>query len=83
MKTQSLRENAISAAGLLGLGFGLMLVPASPAFATISNFSINEAATLAPNGLSAAVTGTILCTVGEAAHGDTDPRQTNRQCCRV
>lgn len=67
MKTQSLRGNAISAAGLLGLGFGLMLVPASPAFADISDFSINGAATLGSNGLSATVTGTILCSVGEMA----------------
>jgi hypothetical protein len=45
-------------------GFGLMLVPASPAFAGISNFSIDQPATLAANGLQATVTGTVRCPGG-------------------
>jgi hypothetical protein len=62
MKIRSLRSSA-----LLALGFGLMLVPASPAFAGISNFSIDQTAILASDGGSAQVAGSVLCPSGKTA----------------
>jgi hypothetical protein len=64
MKIQSLRSGR---SALLALGIGLLLVPASPAFAGISNFSIDQTAILASDGRSAQVAGTILCPTGEFA----------------
>jgi hypothetical protein len=52
MKIQSLRSGR---SALLALGIGLLLVPASPAFAVASD------------GRSAQVAGTILCPTGEFA----------------
>jgi hypothetical protein len=63
MKIQSSRSPA-----LLALGFGLMLVPAGPAVAGISNFSIDQTAILASDGRSAQVAGTVLCPTGETAY---------------
>jgi hypothetical protein len=46
-------------------GFFLMLVPTGSAFAGISNFSINQAATLAPGGTQVTVTGAVMCPTPE------------------
>jgi hypothetical protein len=64
MKIQSVCRGS---SALLALGIGLMLIPASPAFAGISNFSIDQTAILASDGRSAQVAGTILCPSGEVA----------------
>jgi Family of unknown function (DUF6299) len=43
-------------------------ITAGAAFAHISEFTIDEDATLAPGGLQVVVTGTLQCTAGETAN---------------
>lgn len=63
MKKEPLMSR-VGFAKVSALGLGLMLAPASPAFAGISSFSITSA-TLAPSKVLVTVNGTVACPSSE------------------